>query len=405
MTSSDLLALLIGLPLGALFIASAVPKLRHPSAFALTVLQYDVLPPALGRLYAHLLPVLELLAALLLLSGVVMRLAALLAIALLISFIVAVGINLARGRTLDCGCFGASGRHVGWRLLVEDIILLAMTLLLVTGSNRIYTAWSPFSAFDSQSDGANVFVWGVSMVVCGASLLVKARSHIYRLDARVTQFAQSVQQAMERIHLTTSPLALRARASDRSGIYRSGISGDVVLEPGLPAPKPLSTVSGVSDAENSAQVAYSSRAIDKADAPVRVTLPDLQLTSSLNGFDSVDLSAAHSGDGLLIVFLSPLCLSCQQLVRSLNALKQNVAFRQRMIVVLRGEERIARTFLQVFPLEIPAVRDSLGAFARELDIHQMPAALLFNRDGLLVYREHPITHDLAALALTLEAPA
>jgi hypothetical protein len=131
------LALSLGLSLllGGVFVSAALPKLRHPKGFLLTVLEYRILPEGASRLYARLVPPFELLAALLLFAGVAVRPIALLLGLLLISFLIAVGINLARGRDLDCGCFGSgraksASRRIGPDLVLQDLGLLAASLLL-----------------------------------------------------------------------------------------------------------------------------------------------------------------------------------------------------------------------------------------------------------------------------------
>jgi len=115
--------------LGVTFLVSAVLKLRHPKAFLLTVYEYRVLPQPLGRLYGTGLPPLELYLGIALLSGTAVILGCALAIMLLVSFLVGIGVNVARGRVLDCGCLGLVGRRtVGWPLLIEDVLLLAVAL-------------------------------------------------------------------------------------------------------------------------------------------------------------------------------------------------------------------------------------------------------------------------------------
>lgn len=105
-----ILELFLRLLLGAVFLVSAIPKLRHPRGFVLMVLEYRILPPSLGELYAWMLPPLELFVGLLLLTGAAVRVATIMASFLLLSFIAAIGINLARGRDLDCGCFRVGHR-------------------------------------------------------------------------------------------------------------------------------------------------------------------------------------------------------------------------------------------------------------------------------------------------------
>lgn len=142
-----LVEILLSLLLGTVFLASAVPKLRRSRSFTLTVLEYRVLPPVLGRLYARLLPGTELFVALLFLAGTAVRLAAVVSSLLLISFIVGISVNIARGRDLDCGCFGAGRRgRIGWPLLLEDAGLLAVAAVLGIIGERVTgpSEWSVF---------------------------------------------------------------------------------------------------------------------------------------------------------------------------------------------------------------------------------------------------------------------
>jgi len=140
-------ALLLSFLLGGVFLASALPKLRSPKAFLLAVVDYRILPLSLARPYAWLVLRGELLCALLLLSGLDVPLAAGLATLLLLSFIVAVAINIMRGRELECHCFGAARRRRGgWRVLHEDIVLLGGAIALfalAVESPGPLAPWSP----------------------------------------------------------------------------------------------------------------------------------------------------------------------------------------------------------------------------------------------------------------------
>ncbi len=141
---------LVSILLGLVFLASSIPKLRYPRGFVLTVLEYRILPPVFGRIYGWFLPPLELLLALLLLSGTMLRLTSVVLSLLLLSFIIAISINIARGRDLNCHCFGAKKqRKIGWELLVQDIILFgfAIMLTLLSPDWIDLAAWSLFRFF------------------------------------------------------------------------------------------------------------------------------------------------------------------------------------------------------------------------------------------------------------------
>jgi hypothetical protein len=67
--------------------------------------------------------------AFLLIFGLFTKAAAFLSAILLVSFLLAVGLNLARGRDIECGCFGhRSQRRLDTAVLVEDVFLLILAL-------------------------------------------------------------------------------------------------------------------------------------------------------------------------------------------------------------------------------------------------------------------------------------
>lgn len=141
------IAVLLSTVLAIIFLMAAIPKLRHPKGFVLAVLEYRVLPLRLSWFYARLVPPLECLLALLLLTGTAVHSAAIIIVMLLLSFIVAVGINLARGRDLDCHCFGkATKRPIGWQLLLQDVALLGTAIALAAFTSE-WVAPEPWSVF------------------------------------------------------------------------------------------------------------------------------------------------------------------------------------------------------------------------------------------------------------------
>lgn len=150
--------------LAGVFLAAALPKLQSPRRFALTVVEYRVLPLPASLLFARLLPSLELLAALLLLAGITVRWSALFLALMLASFCLAVAINLARGRDVDCGCFGASGkktgRRVGPSLLLQDVALLGVALVVcaLAPGGLVLAPWSLLWLLDASASPAVVLL-------------------------------------------------------------------------------------------------------------------------------------------------------------------------------------------------------------------------------------------------------
>jgi uncharacterized membrane protein YphA (DoxX/SURF4 family) len=117
--------------LGATFLAAALPKLMDPPGFAEALHAYKLLPATALAPLALVLPWLEAVLAVALLTGLARRSAALLAFLLLVVFMGALAINLARGNPVDCGCFGthANTRGVAERLMDMKVDLLRDALL------------------------------------------------------------------------------------------------------------------------------------------------------------------------------------------------------------------------------------------------------------------------------------
>lgn len=95
------------LVLAGVFLAAAAPKLADPAGFAAAIANYRAFPEALVNLVATVVPALELVGALALLSPW-RRGGALLLGALLLGFTALLALSLARGIDVACGCFGAA---------------------------------------------------------------------------------------------------------------------------------------------------------------------------------------------------------------------------------------------------------------------------------------------------------
>ncbi len=126
--------------LGGLFIWSGIGKLTHFEAFEKAALNYHLLPEVLTKIYALMLPWVEILAGVYLIIGLFTHFAALLVILMMLSFIIAIGVALFRGDDLDCGCFvGGKSEPVTPKKMVEDLILLGMSIYLFVARPGIWS--------------------------------------------------------------------------------------------------------------------------------------------------------------------------------------------------------------------------------------------------------------------------
>jgi uncharacterized membrane protein YphA (DoxX/SURF4 family) len=130
--------------LGAIFVVAAIPKIADPPSFTHMIYNYRLVPGFAVNALALVMPWVELLTGLALILGVWPREAAALAGLLLLVFIAAIGLNLARGHAVDCGCFDihSAGKSrpellsdMRW-VLVRDTAMLLMIAQVLVASGR-----------------------------------------------------------------------------------------------------------------------------------------------------------------------------------------------------------------------------------------------------------------------------
>ena len=142
--ASPWLTVRVQIALGVLFVAAALPKVVDPPGFAHMIYNYRLVPGALVNVMALGMPWLELLVGLGLILGIWTRTSVAVVGALLLVFVAAIGINLARGNAIDCGCFDvtAAGKTVAERLkdmrwdILRDAGMLAMAAQVLWATGR-----------------------------------------------------------------------------------------------------------------------------------------------------------------------------------------------------------------------------------------------------------------------------
>ena len=126
------LAFVARVALGSVFIYASLDKIRHPGLFAEAVYNYQLSPEMAVNLVAILLPWLELWSGALLVLGVWVRGSVLILSGLMVIFLAALGINLARGLDIHCGCFTTQGSDPMTMLtLFRDSLFLILAFYLV----------------------------------------------------------------------------------------------------------------------------------------------------------------------------------------------------------------------------------------------------------------------------------
>jgi len=139
---NELLGWVVRVSLGILFIWASADKILNPTAFAVIVNNYQILPGEVINIFAIMLPWLEFMCGLALVLGVFVRPSSAWIGWLLVVFIVAVSIALSRGININCGCFSTSShaRTLGITLLLQDFGMLLMAVHAYYFNNRFLSA-------------------------------------------------------------------------------------------------------------------------------------------------------------------------------------------------------------------------------------------------------------------------
>jgi|GEM_PF-3150548 len=124
----------IRLAIGLIFLISFLGKLRDMRGFLLGVVDYKVLPSVFATSYGILLIPLEAFVAISFLFNWLLNFGSFVSLFLLISFMIAVGWNVQRKRTILCNCLGSSSKEqVSIHSLLRIFLLIIGNLLITIG--------------------------------------------------------------------------------------------------------------------------------------------------------------------------------------------------------------------------------------------------------------------------------
>jgi len=123
--------------LGLIFIYASYEKIADPIVFSTNIDNYHITPIQLNNLAALIIPWMELIIGLCLISGVLLDGASVLSICLLAFFIFIISQAYVRGISLDCGCFKTVAdpglddlrSDMLWRIF-EDILFLGLAFIV-----------------------------------------------------------------------------------------------------------------------------------------------------------------------------------------------------------------------------------------------------------------------------------
>ncbi len=117
---------------GILLIFSSFHKIIHPWGFSFDVENYRIVGEGISRLVAVWLPYLELILALLLISGIWLNAAVIINVLLMGLFFLMVLQAYVRGLDISCGCFYPGGEDsIGPVKIIENVVFLGLSVILL----------------------------------------------------------------------------------------------------------------------------------------------------------------------------------------------------------------------------------------------------------------------------------
>ncbi len=122
----------IRLILAAVFIYAGIGKILDPAGFTADIENYRLLPYFLSALTAVVLPWIEVICGILLITGKWINGASLIIIILNMVFIIAITSAILRGLDINCGCFSLSkeGSSVSIVRIAEDFLFLGFAIVI-----------------------------------------------------------------------------------------------------------------------------------------------------------------------------------------------------------------------------------------------------------------------------------
>ena len=125
---------ILRLLLGVLFIYASIDKIKSPEKFLKILYNYQLLPYMLLNPIAIILPWLECIVGISLITGIFLEGGVIWANLLLIIFFLALLIDFLRGMNINCGCFNLSqnpsAQHNMLWYLLRDLFLMSIAMYI-----------------------------------------------------------------------------------------------------------------------------------------------------------------------------------------------------------------------------------------------------------------------------------
>ena len=343
----ELALLFCRLLLAAVFLVAGATKFVDPMG-TLKALREFGLPKALVRPVVVLLPLLEVVVAVVLIPASVAWYGAWGAIGLLAVFVIAIIVAMIRGRKPDCHCFGQlHSSPAGKATLVRNGVLAvcAMGVAWRGPGHSGPEVWDWYSSLGLESQKVAL------VVLCVVGFL----------------FLRAITGARTKVGDPETPMM----SFSLDGLWGSE------PEPAMAAVQ----AAQVAEVTTQEPMAAPGRVAMGIGLPVGTAAPEFELPG-MDGEKRTLSSLRQSGRDVLLVFSSPYCPSCQALAPSLVRWKKELEGSLKIVVVSRGsrQENIEK-LKEIENLDVLLQPDF--TVAESYDCSSTPAAVLVGAGGLI----------------------
>ncbi len=137
--NSDILKIIARIMVGLVFLIFGLEKIPVPNVFAGEIMNYGFFPLFSVNLIAIFLPWVEVLVGIFVLLGIRLQSAATFSGILMILFIISVGIAMAKGLDISCGCSSSHNIKVGWQKIFENLGYLILCIYIFIFPNSKFS--------------------------------------------------------------------------------------------------------------------------------------------------------------------------------------------------------------------------------------------------------------------------
>ncbi len=316
--------------LAIVFGLSGVSKLadREGSRRALT--SFGV-PESLAAPFAWLLPIAEIIVALALLPLTTAWFGGIGALVLLLAFLAGIGVNLARGNSPDCHCFGQlHSEPVSWSVFARNVVLAAAAALIV--------------ARGKDNPGLSAVNW----------------MHELSTGEIVSLIFSVFAAAM----LIPTVVMLRRALRQQTALLETVTAMKKVIDEDYAEPAPVEREDALPPVEG---------------LPVGAPAPEFSLPAFGGGQVSLDDLLAL-GKSALLLFVSPTCSPCKTLLPMIRVWEREYGAYLTIALVSKGSLGDNRKKLAKYDARYLLLQEE-SKVADDYQARWTPAAVLINRDG------------------------